>query len=268
MRAPWLGNMVTAHGIGDGEVMLGERPDDFPPSGQMVLGMLVLFAMTLGLLLLLRRLLPLRPRGILVRLQDPSTFVSLWLPFVVGYVTLALCGPTTIDRYVVPVLPFSVLGAMLLLRSFGNARNPVLGWLSLVLLAAYGIATTHDYYALNRANLQAFNSLRSFGVSARSISAGFEVDGWTQLGISGRISNCAAQPPAGGPGCDQRPYHTMAEDYWFLKLTPSLDPAYFVTRSQNFRLGPRAGALIPVHAWLPPLRQPLWVQKVRQAATK
>ena len=87
----------------------------------------------------------------------------------------SVCIAVQFDRYFLPLVP--LLRLALLPADTGRAaprRTRLIAALPLVLLAAYGVAGTHDYLAWNRARAGPCDGLQSGGVEARRIDGGLE----------------------------------------------------------------------------------------------
>src|SRR5206468_2472443 len=93
------------------------------------------------------------------------------------------------DRYLILLLPAITLSLLLFYQARGKSRPSAFGWVLLGVFALYGIATTHDYYAMGRARLAAASALMASGVPRTQITAGLEYDGWTQIEKTGYMNN-------------------------------------------------------------------------------
>jgi len=141
------------------------------------------------------------------------------------------------DDYLLPWLPlFLILLALLLYRS-GMEPRWRLGWIALVLFAAYGIAATHDYYAESRVRVQIAAQLEAAGIPRSQISGGVEFNGWTQLLAAGHICDPGANPPAGDPACQE-----SVKPQYFLAFSPVTDFVWSRFAPVSYR------------TWLPPFR--------------
>jgi len=68
---------------------------------------------------------------------------------------------------------------------------------TLALFAAYGIASTHDPFQMQRAQLAAVQELLDAHVPRNQFYAGFEYDGWTQIDEWGYVNNNQINFPPG-----------------------------------------------------------------------
>ena len=137
------------------------------------------------------------------------------------------CIAIQFDRYFMPLVP--LFGLALLPTNAGRAA-PRWTWLiaalPLVLLAAYGVAGTHDYLAWNRARWEALQQLQRDGVEARHIDGGLEFNA-PLFYVEGTST--------GGGG---RSWWWVADDEYMVTMGPV--PGFDVERR------------VPYSRWLPP----------------
>jgi hypothetical protein len=181
-----------------------------------------------------------------------AAYAALLLPRAMHFVML--------DRY---LLGLMIPASILILRFHQQAiapRQSGLGLAVLVLLAAFGIAGTHDLFAQYRANIRATDTLMQAGVPRNHIEGGEEFDGWTQIEAQGylhdpRILNVA---PA---------FKDTAQDFHlpekctlnFLKQTPVVTPDYFTATDEMPCLQTSRFGAVEYRAWLPPFRRRVWI---------
>jgi hypothetical protein len=148
------------------------------------------------------------------------------------------------DRYVVPLIP--VL-AIYLLAEFQSEKRPasVPAWVILVAFAAYAVASSHDYSSALRARIEAARMLQARGIPRDHISAGFELDGWTQVQATGRIAG-ARQGIALDP--------SNTDQFWFWTYSTAVRPDYVVAYSQGLKEVQGLPSL-SFETWLPPFRR-------------
>lgn len=236
--APFVGNMLTRFGIlFAGQDLLGFHPNVMPLWLRLGLSWTLGFsAITFGNLCKHKKICAPLPR---VPVLVFTIFSCAYLPFFIPGALQSLLY----DRYVLPLFPLLVLSIMLPFRS--QVRNvPPPAWACLLLFAAYGIATTHDYFAGLRARVLAAQTLERSGIPRSNISAGFEYDGWTQLQLTGRIKGTAYGDP-----------RTLnSAKFWFWRYTTALRPDHVVTYSQSLGTGNGHPSFSFV-TWLPPFRR-------------
>jgi hypothetical protein len=192
--APYLanpGNYLSVYGLCSFWPMKGPRP--------VVLGMGVRTALTamtlLGLLAVVAFCVgELRIRMVRTR---PSSVVSWWtlcvllVPFTASY--YALLSPRAMsawvyDRYLFPVMIVALLLAVRLYQERVAAKLPKAALALVVVFAAYGVAVTHDVFAMSRASLVAIAEMQAQGVPRTDIDAGWEFNGWTEIDQRGYVN--------------------------------------------------------------------------------
>jgi hypothetical protein len=200
------------------------------------------------------------------RLADISPVVALLAVFAAAYIPVALfksvvpdsCGLA--DRYLLPVIPLATVG---LLGSFhrwaGREGVPALSWAVLGLLAFYGTAQIHDYFAQLRARVALTRYLEQHGVPRTQIMAGFEYDSWTQITVTKCYNDSRIENPKGVYLKPTIPLGFLtAYRHWI--YAPVVRPDYVVG------IGPHPGLFdtdlgpLEYDCWLPPLRRFLCVQ--------
>ncbi|MDP9169619.1 MAG: hypothetical protein M3N54_03285 [Acidobacteriota bacterium] len=259
---PSLGNVMTPYGILGGAhvATLGVRPLILGSRLRELLTVVVLLACAACCLALWKTRRADRPR----LWHDPATptlilglvFTAVWLPAML----FRSSGSPAFDRYLITVLPLILIP---LLRHYQVRTGPRLSrwsWGTLALFALYGVATTHDTFAMGRARVAAAQALEKSGIPRTGITAGFEYDGWTQLDAAGYINNPQIVNPAGSfrvPTCpgarELRP--------WFAWDMPAVHPRYYVALSRLPGLEDIPGqAPITYTTWLPPARRQVFKQ--------
>jgi hypothetical protein len=114
---------------------------------------------------------------------------------------------------------------------------------------------THDRFRLDEARARAGDRLAQIGVARTCVSGGYEYDGWTQLAETGRIGRAAYDVFQ----VLSAPVTNTAKQFWFLPLTPSVHPRYFMVTSPQAGFA-RTVLLQPYRTWLPPTQREVLVQ--------
>ena len=191
----------------------------------------------------------------------------LWItvPFSICYAALFLLQGMVywlIDRYLLALLPISIL---LLLRWYQETvaeKMPAVCWWVLAIFTAYTVTGLHDNYALMRARIAAANELMRAGVPRTEIAGGLEYDGWTQIEAEGHMHReMIVNPPE---AARLRPFpRDLAPEcvYWFYPLTPALEPKYYVVFSRLPCLKTSSYAPVEYRAWLPPFQREIYIQE-------
>lgn len=181
------------------------------------------------------------------------------LPFTLAY--FGLMAPRGIwsillDRY---LLPLMILGALVLLRLGQERLSPRISaasWTVLVIFALWGVAGLHDWIAGFRARVQAVQRLHEGGVQDVNIRGGFEMDGLTQINLTGAVVDPRVKFPAGFDTHKHRPPGTRPEcEHLFHEYTPTLEPHYVLAYDQEPCLVPSPFGEVDYRAWLPPFHR-------------
>lgn len=176
--------------------------------------------------------------------------------FAVAYIGLLIFQARLVvfDRYLIPLIPIGLIGALLFCQKLPGKPLTVLNWSMLTLFALYGVAVTHDYFASLRARVIAFERLEARGIPRTQISGGYELDGWTQVEAEKRVG----YPSAADDLWNQDP--TKA-GYWFLHFTPDIDPVYYLAWSEETSRRSLFLPAVSFGTWLPPFRREIKILK-------
>src|SRR5271154_1749576 len=123
--------------------------------------------------------------------------VTLFAPFVVASFFLSVTRSMVWDRYFLPTQFIFTLGLIRVYRQTISERLPGLCFAVGLLFAAYGVADMHDFFAYQRARVDAINEIRATGLPRTAIEGGHEYDGWTQLEQTGYDNESMIRVPAG-----------------------------------------------------------------------
>jgi hypothetical protein len=192
--------------------------------------------------------------------SPPAALLAL---FAAAYLPLLmlkdLVSGGVIDRYLLPLLPLvTIVGLGFYYRVNRRDRVPALGWLVLFVMAYYGVAQTHDYFALLRARLKLTNALENRGIPRTKILGGFEYDSWTQVTLTGHYCDSRIDNPKDAcPPAAPLPFETV---YSFWQQTPIVRPDYFVCLSQHPELLDTDLPRVTYSVWLPPFKRRCLVQ--------
>jgi 4-amino-4-deoxy-L-arabinose transferase-like glycosyltransferase len=253
---PYLPNKLTQFGfLSLNEVIVGDRP--------LLWGHAVAWAVTIVLALALIGFV-----GVLLQkgaeVLRPPAPAALRFVAVLGalqFFYLLVTVRIVFDRHLLMVLPTALLLVAGLTRDL--TMNRAAPGLVLAFLALYGLAGTHDVYALSRAAFKAGDSLLARGVTPMSIEGGYAFDGWYTFEAwqQEKIHRARKSDPwwvqALMQGIDSR---------WLLSLSPSIDEqAYNESRRPWTAPNPpeirgyHTVNTVPYSAWLPPGKRELFV---------
>ncbi len=242
--APFAGNVLSQSGIlYPAQVALGFHPDTLPLWLRLGLTWGLAFSVITFAYLCKNKNICTPP---------PRVPAAVFTIFTCAYALFLFPGALEsfiYDRYMLPLFPLLVLSIMLLFQS--RVRSvPMLAWAFLVVFAAYGVATTHDYFAASRARVLAAQTLEKSGIPRTHISAGYEYDGWTQLQVTGNITGTKYGDPM----------QVDASTFWFWRYTTALQPDYVVEYAQGLKAVNGLPSL-SFETWLPPFRRYVSVLK-------
>lgn len=264
---PWIGHIIGTQSIfpSSGE-MLGDRVTTLPMSARLGISLLVILA---ALAVLETAFAPTRPRRFWST-GGPLQALLLLGPFSLAY-ALSLVPRATYafvyDRYLLGLMPGGIVLLLLLYRRWSGHILPALAPLCVAMFAAYTIAGTHDWFALNRARASAVATIHATGVPYTAIQGGFDYDGWTQVVAQGYINDQRITFPANA-------YSALAPSaldsrcvLHFAQFTPAIQPRYFVVFSPMDCLAPSRFASITYENWLPPHRRTIFIQQLPPPAS-
>ena len=247
---PTQGEFINVYGLSI--PVLQGLPPLFLDTGAQVLLTIASFGGLLGLIALL-----LRSRGTPPAV-DSSAGVSwkqlgtLLAPFTIIY-TLLLIPVGVIyaihDRYLLVLL---VVALPCLLRYYQERIQPRLPLASIVLvgiMAIYGIATTHNTFALDRARVAMAAELRAAGVPDTSVDNGWEYNLGVELQHSDFINDSRIVLPAHAYVPAPPPTASTCPMLYFDR-TPHVKPRYSVSFDPNACDGPAPFAPVSYSRWL------------------
>jgi hypothetical protein len=227
-------------------------PPVFLHTGLQVLFTIASFGGLLGLIALL-----LRSRGT-PSAVDSSAGVSwkqlatLLAPFTIGYTLLLIPSAATFgikDRYLLGLL---VVALPCLVRYYQDRIQPRLPLASILLvgvMAIYGIATTHNTFALDRARVAIAAELRAAGVRDTSVDNGWEYNFGVELQHSDFINDSRIVVPA-RVYVPVPPPTASTCPMLFFDQTPHIKPRYSVSFDPNACDGPAPFAPVSYSRWL------------------
>ena len=172
-----------------------------------------------------------------------GAFAIVYLPFLLPGMLLGIA----FDRYMLPLIPLAFI-AIMMQAGRGRSRPPTAAWICLFVFSAYAVATTHDYYARLRAQIEAAHRVEAGGVGRNLVSAGFEYDGWTQM----KSGEPTALPPYRDPVAAD-----AAKGFWFdfWDRATALDPEYVALNWTRPEAPPAGELAVEFRAWMPPFRR-------------
>lgn len=230
-RMPYVPQFFNSTGLGPND-LLGGRPDFFSPAA---LGWLTAAcaAASLALVLLLGR-----------RVGTPGSRrpAAGLVAAILGWQALGIVPPSfhfrmwdgSLDRYFLPLLPFTICLALWALR---DARlNLPLAWAVVGVCALFAVAGTRDYLVFQRATWDLARQANALGIPNTDLDAGASWDGYHLYEYS-HANNIPQQTPEGRP--------------WWVDLFASASNSHYVV----------AGAPLPDYAELARVEYSSWLQR-------
>jgi hypothetical protein len=259
------GNNVSIKGMGLGEI-IGTPPDVI----SIVVQFLLVIAMFAGTASFIVCLVAERDRLFTSDAHPPADqrpypyvsnayLITLLVPFVGVSVFLIVTRAQVWDRYFLPLQFVFTLGLIRIYRQTISERLPSLCLAVGLLFAAYGVAAMHDFFAFQRARVEATNEIRAKGIPRTAIEGGHEYDSWTQLEQNGYVNEPRIHLPSGAYQ-EWIPPNVPAECVgWFRRFTPSVHPRFYLSHNPDNCYAPSRFAPVVYEAWLPPRQRRLYI---------
>lgn len=245
-------------GIGHHAMQMGVR-------GRNVLTLVAFFAATafLCLLPILRASRALTPPAT----ARPSRSELLWMlaPTAAAYLLFLFQRATQavyFDRYLLPLLLLLTFVAVRLYQDHLGGRMPLVSWASVALFALYGVLSTHDLFATERARLAATEELRRAGLPRQAFYGTFGFDGWTQVEQAGYISISGITLPPGAKRLGDVPARFKPCGYSMARLFPSIHARYALSDDAQGCAEQTMFAPVVYKLWLPPYHRTIYIRQV------
>jgi hypothetical protein len=262
--APYLGNYVTIYGLMEDAAIHGRHILLTPGVRRLVTSLIAVSLIALFALLLARlKKIP------STSAPAPLTWQQLGMvivPFTMAYIILLVPRAASraylfFDRYLLPLQLMALIPILRFYQEWLRFRLPVATLVPIAIFAAFGIAGTHDLFAIFRARVAVVDELRSAGVPPTAIDAGWEYDGWTQIENARFINDphIRLQPgehfsPPSTAGDLCRPV--------FLDDFSALAPRYSIAYNPKECEGPTQFAPVTVRTWLGPRDTAIYVVNI------
>jgi hypothetical protein len=268
---PTQGDWINVYGIYEGIVTQGTPPVFLYRGAQIVLTIL-----SIGGLLALAVCLTGSWRGTR-EAQTEATFpvvVSwkqlgvLFAPFTLAYFLLLLPLSTIglYDRYLLGPLVAALICLVRYYQDRIQPRLPVAAVLVVVLVAIYGVAVTHNMFALSRARAALAAEVRASGVPDTSVDNGWEYNWGVELEHAASINDDRITVPAHAVVEVSRPAGTC-QMWWYVR-TPHIHPAYAVSFDPNACYGKTTFAPVTYSQWLSSEPGTLYVVHFNPSSTR
>jgi len=187
-------------------------------------------------------------------------------PFTVAYcafLTFRVLAGTMFDRYLLPLFMVLAVVAVRFYQEKVSPRLPLTCFAVLFLFAAFGVAGTHDMFAMNRARLAAIEHLRAAGLPPTAFYGGFAYDGWTQIDSQGYIDVGGIRTPNGIRNVPAGRLKFNPCGYSFAKYYPAIHAQYALSYDNFTCSDPKDSfAPVPYHLWLPPFSGAIYTRSL------
>jgi hypothetical protein len=253
--APFLGNFVTVHGLIDVHSILGERPVVMHDGIRMfltavtIVGLLSVLAAFFGRL---ARLPSLPGRIAAISWRDLGVVLA---PFCLAYIALLApraSGGGFYDRYLLPLMLIALLVLVRFYQERIRLNLPIPSVILIGVFACYGVAATHDLFAMYRGYIAAIEEVRSSGLPATAFSGSWENDGWTELETAGYINEPRIRFPIGAYVFQPVTVYPAGCDGNSLDRIPAVKPVYALSFDPEQCDGQGAFLHVTYRTWLAP----------------
>jgi hypothetical protein len=260
------GSNVPIRGMGEHEI-IGHTPDIIPVVVRFLL-VVAIFAATSSFLACLvgsrSKLIAddVRPTSN----QSPYPYVpnaylvTLFALFVVASFVLSVTRSMVWDRYFLALQFIFTIGIIRVYRQTISERLPWLCFAVGLLFTSYGVAAMHDFFAYERARLDAINEIRATGVPRTAIEGGHEYDGWTQLEQTGYVNESRIRVPAGAYQEWTPPSDVPPECLGYTRrLAPSIHPLLHLSHDPDGCFAPSQFPPVAYETWLSPRHRKIYI---------
>jgi hypothetical protein len=251
------GSYVTIHGLVE-LPDIGIRPVVLQPLVRVIISVISYFSAFACVALLVART---RQRPAVVTKAAPSLLSWRQLVLLLGPFAISYCGflflraltESVFDRYLLPLLIVSAVIAMRFYQERVSLRLPRVCIAALLVFASYGVAASHDMFAMDRARLAAIQQLRTAGLPRTAFYGGFPYDGWTQIDARGYVDVPDIRTVTGIYHLSKARLKFRPCGYFDAGFFPAIRPQYVLSYDDSTCGDPQDKfAPVPYHLWLPP----------------
>jgi hypothetical protein len=206
----------------------------------------------LGLIASFLRPRPTLPEGVARQGVSWSQLFTLLAPFALVYFCLLLPRAATLQIFERYTLALLVVALLCLLRYYQeriHVQIPLVALLLVAVMAALGIAVTHNTFALCRARVALAAELRADGIPDTSVDNGWEYNFGVELEQAGFINDSRIVNPAHAY-IPAAPLPSGSCDMFSYDQTPLIHPLYGVSFEPNACYGPAPFAPVTYNRWL------------------
>jgi hypothetical protein len=266
-----VGDYVTPLGILE-LPEIGNRPLILNFAVRIVMTVVCYFAaFAFAVLLITKNRLITRPRHAMASEAQPVQLSWQQLLLLLGPFTVAYCAFLGIrvlagnmfDRYLLPLFMVLAVVALRFYQEKVSPRLPLPCFAVLFLFAAFGVAGTHDMFAVDRARLAAIGQLRAAGLPRTAFYGGFAYDGWTQIDTQGYIDVNDIRTPNGIRHLPAGRMKFNPCGYSFAKFYPAIRAQYALSYDNFTCRDPKESfAPVPYGLWLPPFSGAIYTRSL------
>jgi hypothetical protein len=267
-----VGDYVTPLGILE-LPEIGNRPLILNVAVRVVMTVVCYFAAFAFAVLLItkNRLIPSHRHAMAREEPQPAQLSWQQLLLLLGPFTVAYCAflairvlaGTMFDRYLLPLFMVLAVVALRFYQEKVSPRLPLPCFAVLFLFAAFGVAGTHDMFAVDRARLAAIEHLRAAGLPRTAFYGGFAYDGWTQIDAQGHIDADGTRTPDGIRHLPSERLKFTPCGYSFARFYPAIRAQYALSFDNFTCRDPKNSfAPVPYHLWLPPFSGAIYTRSL------
>jgi hypothetical protein len=188
-----------------------------------------------------------------------ASLFALLAPFTAVYALLVLIRQTDFDRYSLSLIFVVTIGLIRVYTQDVSDSLPRICFIVGLVYAAFGVTSTHDLFAFQRARVNAANEITATGVQRTEIQGGFEYDGWTQLEEAGYINNPRIVNPSDAYHPWTAPAVPLSCIGWFAQYSPSVRPLFHLSNTPDSCERQSRFAPVEYETWLPPRRRTIYI---------
>jgi hypothetical protein len=261
---PTQGDWVDVHGIYEGMVTQGEPPIFLHKSVQILLTVISIGSLLALIVTLFRDHERVAKESTRATISWRQLGVLL-IPFTLAYFILLspLAALGIYDRYLLGPLVVLLICLVRYYQDRIQSRLPLVSVIVVGLMAIYGIAVTHNMFALYRARVVLANELVDAGVPDTAVDNGWEYNWGVQLRQAGYINDARITLPLHvivnvprSPGKCQM---------WWHERTPQVQPVYAVSFNRAACYGPAPFAPVTYSQWFESQPGTLYVVRFSKA---
>ncbi len=266
LRAPsvWIaGSYVTPQGTLQ-TFSIGQRPLQLSVTVRDVLTLFIaLSALAFAAFLLL---LPREKPAVAETAEQPTNHRLLVLlgPFTLSYLlflSIRLSEGAIVDRYLIPLLAVFTFAIVWIYQKRVDTHLPPVTWAVLTVFALYGVASTHDLFATERARLAAIGELQSAGLPRDAYYGTFGYNGWTQVEEAGYMNTGGIGLPPGAKPFQKAPDWDRPCGY-DMSIFSVIHAKYAISYDTKSCEDQSTFPAVPYRLWLPPFRAAIYIRRV------